>query len=123
LEGFVRCMAGNQIFLAPVTVSELRDDALVARWAVMRRELLEQAIGRTTVGIDTGTAQGRDSNLKIEVRPGQAGHLEHTPSPHEQQCDGRPEPTVGCSPNQSPSFRRPTDHLLGFVAWIGRVTE
>jgi len=42
-------MAGHQIFLAAVTVSELRYGALVADWGEARRRRLEEVIGRTTV--------------------------------------------------------------------------
>jgi predicted nucleic acid-binding protein len=42
-------MAGNQIFLAAVTVSELRYGALVGGWGASRREHLEEAIRRATV--------------------------------------------------------------------------
>lgn len=45
----VQLMAGNQIFLAAVTVSELRYGALVAGWGAPRRERLEEAIKVTTV--------------------------------------------------------------------------
>jgi len=37
-------MAGNQVFLAAVTVAELRYGALVAGWGAPRRERLEQVI-------------------------------------------------------------------------------
>ncbi len=42
-------MAGNQVFLAAVTVSELRYGALVAGWGVARRERLEESIEVATV--------------------------------------------------------------------------
>lgn len=42
-------MTGNQIFLAAVTVSELRYGALVAGWGEARRERLEESIRATTV--------------------------------------------------------------------------
>lgn len=45
----VQLMAGNQIFLAAVTVSELRYGALVAGWGVPRRDRLEERIKATTV--------------------------------------------------------------------------
>ncbi len=40
----IALMAGNQIFLAAATVSELLFDALVAGWSEVRRERLEEAI-------------------------------------------------------------------------------
>ncbi len=42
-------MAGHQIFLAAVTVVELRYGALVAGWGEQRRQGLEQSIAATTV--------------------------------------------------------------------------
>jgi predicted nucleic acid-binding protein len=45
----VGLMAVNQIFLADVTVAELRYGALVAGWEEQRRQRLEQAIAATTV--------------------------------------------------------------------------
>ena len=45
----IALMAGNQIFLAAATVSELRYGALVAGWGEARRERLEESIQATTV--------------------------------------------------------------------------
>lgn len=42
-------MIGNQVFLAPQTVAELRSGALVAGWGEPRRQRLEAAIAATTV--------------------------------------------------------------------------
>ncbi len=42
-------MAGHQIFLAAVTVSELRYGALVAGWGEARRNGLDESIQATTV--------------------------------------------------------------------------
>jgi predicted nucleic acid-binding protein len=42
-------LPGNQIFLAAVTVAELRYGALVAEWGAPRRQRVEQAIAATTV--------------------------------------------------------------------------
>jgi len=42
-------MTGHQIFLAAVTVSELRYGALVAGWGAARRQRLEESIRATTV--------------------------------------------------------------------------
>ena len=42
-------MAGHQVFLAAVTVSELRYGALVAQWGEPRRQRLEVSIAATTV--------------------------------------------------------------------------
>lgn len=49
LEAHVGRMVGNQIFLAAVTISELRYGALVAQWGEPRRQRLEQSIQATTV--------------------------------------------------------------------------
>ena len=45
----VRNLTGNQLFLAAVTVAELRYGALVAEWGSSRNTRLEQAIDATTV--------------------------------------------------------------------------
>lgn len=42
-------LPGNQLFLAAVTVAELRYGALVADWGPPRRDRLEAAIAATTV--------------------------------------------------------------------------
>jgi hypothetical protein len=49
LEPQVGLMAGHQVFLAAVTVAELRYGALVAGWGDQRRQRLEQSIAATTV--------------------------------------------------------------------------
>jgi tRNA(fMet)-specific endonuclease VapC len=49
IEQHVRRMVGHQVFLAAVTVSELRYGALVAQWAEPRRQRLEESIQATTV--------------------------------------------------------------------------
>jgi predicted nucleic acid-binding protein len=48
-ETHVQRMAGQQIFLAAVTISELRYGALVAKWGEARRHRLEQSIQAATV--------------------------------------------------------------------------
>ncbi len=70
-------MAGQQIFLAAVTVAELRYGALVAGWGDQRRDRLEQSIAATTVvpvsdALLTGAAE-----LRHACR--QAGHPLHEP--------------------------------------------
>jgi predicted nucleic acid-binding protein len=45
----VASLRGNQLFLAPITVAELRYGALLAGWGEARRERLEAAIAATTV--------------------------------------------------------------------------
>lgn len=48
-EAQIALMAGHQIFLAAVTVSELRYGALVAGWGEARRNRLDESIAVTTV--------------------------------------------------------------------------
>jgi predicted nucleic acid-binding protein len=48
-EPHVQLMAGHQIFVAAVTVAELRYGALVADWGEQRLHQLEQSIAATTV--------------------------------------------------------------------------
>jgi predicted nucleic acid-binding protein len=48
-ESQIGLMAGHQIFLAAVTVSELRYGALVAGWGEARRNGLDESIQATTV--------------------------------------------------------------------------
>lgn len=48
-EAQIGLMAGHQIFLAAVTVSELRYGALVAGWGEPRRNGLDESIQATTV--------------------------------------------------------------------------
>jgi predicted nucleic acid-binding protein len=71
-------MAGNQIFLAAVSVSELRYGALVAEWGPSRRQRLERSIEATTVvpvsdGLLTTVAE-----LRLACR--QLGHPLHARS-------------------------------------------
>ena len=49
LEHHVGRLSGQQLFLAAVTVAELRYGAIVAGWGATRRRRLEQAIDATTV--------------------------------------------------------------------------
>jgi len=48
-DALVGLMAGRQVFLASVTVAELRYGALVASWGEERRRKLEKSIAATTV--------------------------------------------------------------------------
>lgn len=68
----VQMIAGNQIFLAAVTVSELRYGALVAEWGEARRERLEQAIEVTTVVPVSDRLLTRAAELRHACR--RAGH-------------------------------------------------
>ena len=63
-------MAGHQIFLAAVTVAELRYGALVAGWGEQRRQRLEQSIAATTVvpvsdALLTATAELRHACRRV----------------------------------------------------------
>jgi predicted nucleic acid-binding protein len=49
LSPLVERLSGNQLFLASVTVAELRFGALVAGWGDARRQRLEEGIQSTTV--------------------------------------------------------------------------
>jgi len=68
----VRMIAGNQVFLAAVTVSELRYGALVAGWGQARRDRLEQAIEATTVVPVSDRLLTRAAELRHACRT--AGH-------------------------------------------------
>ena len=75
LESKVALMAGHQIFLAAVTVSELRYGALVAGWGEARRERLEQVIGTTTVVPVSDRLLTSAAELRFACR--EAGHPLH----------------------------------------------
>ena len=68
----VRFLAGNQIFLAAVTVAELRFGALVAGWGEARRARLEQAIEATTVIPVSDQLLTTVAEVRFESR--EAGH-------------------------------------------------
>lgn len=68
-------MAGHQIFLASVTVSELRYGALVAGWGEARRERLEGSIRVATVVPVTDSLLTRAAELRFACRG--AGHPLH----------------------------------------------
>lgn len=68
-------MTDHQIFLAAVTVSELRYGALVAGWGDARRERLEQVIRTTTVVPVSDRLLTRAADLRFVCR--QAGHPLH----------------------------------------------
>ena len=71
-EARVELMAGNQVFLAAVTVSELRYGALVAHWGDARRARLEQSIQAATVVPVTDQLLTRAAELRFACR--RAGH-------------------------------------------------
>ena len=75
LEAHVGRMVGNQIFLAAVTVSELRYGALVAQWGEPRRQRLEQSIQATTVVPVTDALLSAAAELRYACRI--AGHPLH----------------------------------------------
>ena len=72
LDAHVRLLAGNQLFLAAVTVSELRYGALVAEWGDARRERLEHAIAATTVVPVSDSLLTEAAELRASCR--QIGH-------------------------------------------------
>jgi predicted nucleic acid-binding protein len=72
LQTQVELMAGNQIFLAAVTVAELRYGALVANWQANRRTRLEESIRTTTVVPVTDNLLTRVAELRFACRG--AGH-------------------------------------------------
>ncbi len=74
-ESLVASIAGNQVFLAAVTVAELRYGALVAGWGAPRRERLEQVIETTTVVPVTDRLLTTAAELRFACR--QAGHALH----------------------------------------------
>jgi len=65
-------IAGNQLFLAPQTVAELRYGALVARWGRPRRQRLEAAIATATVVPVSDRLVTAVADLRFASR--QAGH-------------------------------------------------
>lgn len=75
LESEVAMMAGNQVFLAGVTVSELRYRTLAAAWGAARRERLEQVIGTTTVVPVSDRLLTTAAELRFACR--EAGHPLH----------------------------------------------
>ena len=73
----VGLMTGNQLFLAAVTVAELRYGALVAGWGDQRRQRLEQSIEATTVVPVSDALLTTAAELRHGCR--QAGHALHEP--------------------------------------------
>jgi len=65
----IALMAGNQIFLAAATVSELRYGALVAGWSEGRRERLEESIQATTVVPVTNKLLTTTAELRFALPP------------------------------------------------------
>ena len=76
-EAQIGLMAGHQLFLAAVTVSELRFGALVAGWGDQRRRQLEQSIAATTVVPVSDALLTTVAELRHACR--QAGHPLHEP--------------------------------------------
>lgn len=72
LERHVQRLVGNQLFLAAVTVSELRYGALVAGWVPARTDRLDQAIAATTVIPVTDALLTTAAQVRYECR--QLGH-------------------------------------------------
>ena len=78
LESHVQRMAGQQVFLAAVTISELRYGALVAQWGDARRHRLEQSIQTVTVVPVSDRLLSTVAELRYECR--RTGHALHDPS-------------------------------------------
>ena len=68
----VASLRGNQLFLAPTTVAELRYGALVAGWGPRRRARLEDSIAATTIVPVTDALLTTMAELRWACR--QAGH-------------------------------------------------
>lgn len=66
-ERHVQILSGQQLFLATVTVAELRYGAIVAEWGEARRRRLEQAIVRQRSGVD---CRQRQRGQRVERRSG-----------------------------------------------------
>ena len=73
----VGLMAGHQVFLAAITVAELRYGALVAGWGEQRRQRLEQSIAATTVVPVSDALLTATAELRHACR--QVGHALHEP--------------------------------------------
>ena len=76
-ESQVGLMAGHQVFLAAVTVAELRYGALVADWGDQRRRRLEQSIAVTTVVPVSDALLTTAAELRHACR--RVGHALHEP--------------------------------------------
>jgi predicted nucleic acid-binding protein len=70
-------MAGHQVFLAAVTVAELRYGALVADWGDERRRRLEQSIAAATAVPVSDSLLTTAAELRHACR--QTGHALHEP--------------------------------------------
>jgi predicted nucleic acid-binding protein len=68
----VQFLVGQQLFLASISVAELRFGALVAEWGEARRERLERAVQSTTVVPVTDDLLTRMAELRYACR--QLGH-------------------------------------------------
>ena len=69
---FVATLSGNQVFLAAVTVAELRFRALIAGWGDARRHRLEEGIESTTVAPVTNALLAEVAEHRFACR--QIGH-------------------------------------------------
>lgn len=74
-EAQISMMAGHQIFLAAVTVSELRYGALAAGWGEARRNRLDESIQATTVVPVSDRLLSTIAGLRFACR--RAGHPLH----------------------------------------------
>ena len=85
-EAQIGLMAGHQIFLAAITVSELRYGALVAGWGEARRNRLDESIQATTVVPVSDRFLSTLAQLRFACRV--AGHplmIEPTPTTYGSQ--------------------------------------
>ena len=76
-ESQVGLMADKQIFLAAVTVAEIRYGALVAGWGDERRQRLERSVAATTVVPVSDALLTTAAELRHACR--QVGHPLHEP--------------------------------------------
>lgn len=77
LDRHVGLMTGHQVFLAAVTIAELRYGALVAGWGDERRQRLEESIAATTVVPVSDALLTTTAELRHACR--QVGHALHEP--------------------------------------------
>ena len=75
LERKIALMSGHQIFLAAVTVAELRYGALVAGWGEARRQRLEETVQSCTVVPVSDSLLTAVAELRYSCR--RAGHPLH----------------------------------------------
>jgi predicted nucleic acid-binding protein len=85
-ESQIGLMAGHQVFLAAVTVSELRYGALVAGWRQARRDRLNESIQATTVVPVSDRLLSTVAELRFACR--RTGHPLHDRA-HANDCESQ----------------------------------